>query len=303
MKIKALVISGGGYFGFSEYGALKYLITNSIIDLNEIKEFYTCSIGSIIAIILSLKLEWDLLDDYLIKRPWNKILKINLESILEIYRKKGLIEKKFFLDILLPLFEYLNIPITITLKEFEEKVNYKFNFSTTSYDKLEYIKINSEEYPDIELLDAINMTCCIPVIFVPVYYKNNLFMDGGILNGYPVDDALDKYKKNEIFGIRLQMKFEKEKENINLSELNIFEYLLHIILMMRNKISKVHENELENYIFIYTEHITIKEFKEVLNSEEKRIELIELGINRAKEIYNKENKEEDVENHMSNSLI
>jgi NTE family protein len=38
----------------------------------------------------------------------------------------------------------------------------------------------------------------IPGIFPPVEYKNYLFVDGGVLDNFPVDKAKKKYSKAKI---------------------------------------------------------------------------------------------------------
>ena len=72
--IKHLVLCGGGPIGLVEYGALKYLTSNSIIYLKNIESVYTSSIGSIIAFIYILNFDWTWIDDFLIKRPWEKLI-------------------------------------------------------------------------------------------------------------------------------------------------------------------------------------------------------------------------------------
>ena len=42
-----------------------------------------------------------LFDDYFIKRPWRKIIDIEIITLLEAYNKKGLLGEKFINDILI----------------------------------------------------------------------------------------------------------------------------------------------------------------------------------------------------------
>ena len=85
MTIKYLVLSGGGAGGFSIYGALKYLSQNNFWNINNIKSIYSTSIGSLLSIFISLKYEWASLDDYIIKRPWDKVLSIKPIDLLNIW--------------------------------------------------------------------------------------------------------------------------------------------------------------------------------------------------------------------------
>ena len=74
MTIKHIVLCGGGPVGFPCYGVLKKLTQENIISFNNIKTIYATSIGAFIAIIYILNMEWEWIDDFLIKRPWDKLL-------------------------------------------------------------------------------------------------------------------------------------------------------------------------------------------------------------------------------------
>ena len=76
MPIKHLVISGGGPNILTLYGALKNLNQNDYWTIENIKSIYGTSAGSLIGLFIILNLEWEELDNYLIKRPWNTVFKI-----------------------------------------------------------------------------------------------------------------------------------------------------------------------------------------------------------------------------------
>ena len=63
MTIKHLVLSGGGAAGFTVYGALKYLNKKNFFNLSDIKSIYPSSAGSIIAGLVMLSENWDMLDE------------------------------------------------------------------------------------------------------------------------------------------------------------------------------------------------------------------------------------------------
>jgi predicted acylesterase/phospholipase RssA len=71
--IKHIVISSGGPAGHMMYSILKTLNLNGVWNISDIKTIYGSSIGSFAAILIALKYEWEVMDDYLIKRPWEKI--------------------------------------------------------------------------------------------------------------------------------------------------------------------------------------------------------------------------------------
>ena len=106
MTIKHLVISGGGPTFIQVLGAINELTSKSFMDLNNIETIYGTSAGAIIGILICLKYDLETINDYIIKRPWQDVFQIKVQTILDAYTKKGIfdlkiIEKCFF--ILVPL--------------------------------------------------------------------------------------------------------------------------------------------------------------------------------------------------------
>jgi predicted acylesterase/phospholipase RssA len=81
-KIKHIVISGGGTDGFISYGILRESQKYGFWEKDDIESIYGTSIGAIFSIIISLKFDWDTLDDYIIKRPWHTVFTFDMNSIL-----------------------------------------------------------------------------------------------------------------------------------------------------------------------------------------------------------------------------
>lgn len=88
MTIKHLVISGGGPTGFLSYGVASYLAKKDFWKLEDIKSIYGCSIGAYMGVVLSLGYEWEWLDDYFIKRPWEKLAASSAIKFTDINEKK-----------------------------------------------------------------------------------------------------------------------------------------------------------------------------------------------------------------------
>ena len=76
MTIKHLVISGGGPIMVQVLGAIQNLEKNNFIDMKNIESIYGTSAGAIVGILICLKFDWETINDYIIKRPWNSIIKL-----------------------------------------------------------------------------------------------------------------------------------------------------------------------------------------------------------------------------------
>ena len=140
--IKHLVFSGGGPAGLITYGAVKYLAQTDVWSLTNIKSIYGCSVGAYIGIILSLGYEWDWLDDYIIKRPWNKVISITAQTFLDAYEQKGLLGEKLLLESLKPLLEAKDLREQCTLKELYDFNKIEVHVMTVELNKFELINIS-----------------------------------------------------------------------------------------------------------------------------------------------------------------
>ena len=74
MTIKHLVLSGGGYNGIDMIAILLKLTSEEFISKDNIESVYGVSAGALSLAIWLLEIENQVLIDYIIKRPWNKIL-------------------------------------------------------------------------------------------------------------------------------------------------------------------------------------------------------------------------------------
>ena len=57
--IKHLVIPGGGPVGIQALGALQYLEQNKYYCIDDLETIYATSIGSVVAVLVALKYDWE----------------------------------------------------------------------------------------------------------------------------------------------------------------------------------------------------------------------------------------------------
>lgn len=225
MTIKHLVLCGGGPSGLAIYGALKHLNKENFWNLQDIESMYMCSIGCFYGVVISMGLDWDWIDDFIIKRPWKKIFDPHDIEYIKIFTEKGILDECYFEKILLPLFKVKNIDINITLKEFYNLTNIDMHFFATQLNKFDKISLNHITYPKMKLLTAIYISSCVPLLFKPYFLDNECYIDGGLLNNVPINDCLlnNKCEKNEIMNF-VNLLYNKD----NCKEYNnniVYEYL------------------------------------------------------------------------------
>lgn len=285
MTIKHLVLSGGGAAGFAVYGALKYLNQQSFFSLNDIISIHACSAGSIIAGLIILAKDWTLLDDYILKRPWDKVININPTVLLNIWQQKGIFNKNVITEILIPFFKINNFETTITLKELYNKTKIDFYIYTTNInaDVLETVELSHYTHPDLEFCKAITMSSAFPLLFEPVCDNSNCYIDGGLLNVFPIYSCIERTcNADEILGINI--KSNNNVDNI-LDDTILPLYLYSILIKMYNLISK-NKNDNKNIIVKNIVNCEIKDntlskWSLAISDVDIRREYIDIGLSSA----------------------
>ena len=132
------------------------------------------------------------------------------------------------------------------------------------------------------------MTTAIPVLFKPIFMNDNCYIDGGVLNNYPVKDCLENEKcdEREILGIKNQYVC---KLNIN-EDMNLLEYLQNLQGMIVQKLQR--ENELIITLPYEVKCVCEKnmsnysEWLSYMTDKDKRLEIIEQGRNYGELFFN-----------------
>ena len=290
MTIKHLVIGGGGPFGICALGALKYLHDKEFWNINNIKSIYATSIGSLVAVYLSLKYDYDYIIAYIVKRPWEKIVQdIGIQNILELYDNKGLINMH---PILIQkygiLFEAKGLSSNITMKEFYEYSGIEFYFITCDANRFTRDIISYKTHPDLELITALSITSAFPVVFTPVIIDDKCYIDGGIFSNYAVNICLQETgcKHEEILGVK---KYQSSNMNdgIITNDSNIIDLLEKVTLHCFNRISDEYFLEKIPYEVVCNMNIftTYDAWTQVPYSSEHRNNLITYGVKVAEDLH------------------
>ena len=216
-KLKNIVLSGGGHVGFTQIGLLYYLIEKKKLDIKNVENIYCTSIGSMVAIMFILNYDKDELFNYLINKPWEKFLKININNFLDYNTNKGLIGGYVFEEVLTSLLLAKDIKKDVTLKEFYNLNKINLNIFTIEINEFVTVRLSHKTHPNLKLLDAVHMTAAVPFVIHPHYYNNGVYIDGGLHINYPLNPCIfeDKCKKEETLGIRA---WKKQKDVFNLNK-------------------------------------------------------------------------------------
>jgi predicted acylesterase/phospholipase RssA len=282
MTIKHLVIPGGGPIGLKALGALQYLEQNGFWNIKEIETIYATSAGAIISVLLCLKFDWETINDYIIKRPWNEAFKLGVDQIFEAYSKKGLFDKNLAEIFYKPFFNARDIPLEITLLEFYELSNIEIHLFSLDINNFNLEDLSYITHPGLPLLTAVQMSSAIPILISPVCVNDKCYVDGGVVCNYPINQCIMRAENiHEIFGLR--NKYIKNEDNIVKEKSTILEYVMNFISKLVNNVSlRVEEQTVPNELIYDAELMNLSKIQLTLSSKEIRQELIDSGIEAAK---------------------
>ncbi len=261
-KINTLVLSGGGVKGIHYIGIIKKLEELNII--NQIKTLCGTSIGAFFSVLINIGFSSKDLFDFILLFNLNKVNKLdtsnffsyfgindgnNLEIILEnMFELKGFNKDINFLD----LFNKTKIELTISGVCINEKQCHYFNY---------------KNYPNMQVIKAVRISTSVPLYFTPVLFESKLWVDGAVIDNYPIH--LFKHKINQVLGFYISEK--KEYSNINNLE-DYFSCVIQSLLQgLASKSMKGYEN---NTIVIRSDKIN---FINTNLTKENIIEMIDYG--------------------------
>lgn len=163
MKI-GIVLSGGGARGVAHLGVLKALNEKNIT----ISQISGSSAGALVGALYAAGYSPDEIMAIILNEGIRKHLKIA-------FNKLGLFSMKSVEQLLIGLiphnsFEDLKIPLSVCTTAIE--TSKEVYFSTG------------------ELAKPVLASCCIPGIFEPINFQNQLLIDGGVVNNLPIEPLL-----------------------------------------------------------------------------------------------------------------
>lgn len=265
---------------FQIISAIQELERKEYLNMKNIESIYGTSAGAIVAVMISLKFDWETINDYIIKRPWKDVFPIKVQNILDTYTKKGIFDIKNIEKCFKPLFDTKDIPLNITMKDFFTLTNIDIHMYSFEINEYKVKDISHETFPDLPILTAIQMTCALPILVRPVFIDEKCFIDGGVGCNYPIYFCVNSGKINdEILGFKNNYGDENSSKIVENSTL--LDYLLNFLFksfdFIRDNNNINIQVTMKNEIIFDTTHMSFNELKNALTKIEVRRELFEKG--------------------------
>lgn len=267
-KYKNIVLSGGGLLGLSYLGFHKYIIDNKPCGFENIENILGVSAGSIYALYLACGLDYDTIKEEIIDMDLDAILDMTIDDIINIKHTKGALDPIIIKqNIIKPLLRY-DLDPNLTFQDVYEKYNKNILIGVSNLSRMQFEIFGKENYPEMPVIDAITISACVPLIFKPIIFNEMIYVDGGVINKFPLDffdhkkinvdnnyqhiyEEIQKYYVNKssldtTFGIILSNNLDYIFPNY-LEELDMFSYVSIIFYLICRKEDKL-INDYRKYI-------------------------------------------------------
>lgn len=285
--IENLVFGPGAIYGYCLIGSIKYLEENNLLE--NIKSVMGISVGSFIALFVALKFKYNEMKQF--------IMNVNLTGIIDYDNNFMDIIENYGYDDGKKLLRVTKIIIKNVLKNENATLRDLFNFSNielcivgSNISKGKEVIFNYKTFPNMPIYKAILISSCIPLIYKPIKFENDIYVDGGL------NSCSSDYYEDQTKTLRIMIDdYTQENGKFN----NFYEYLLILLCYPLRKMRVDSCNG--NTIYIVIENFRDRFMDTDLTNNDK-IELMRQGYQNLKDKFiNFENFIENKKIYVDNS--
>ena len=278
--IRHLVISGGVVYGYAFYGCLRRLAQSGFWRTEDLRSVYATSIGTIFATVLALKLDWAVIDAYLVDRPWQNVFTVDIGSLLGCYARRGIFDVRVMEHTFAPLFGARDLSVNITLREFFDATGIDIHYFATAISDFSLVDISHATHPNWRVVDAVYVSCSVPIFFAPLIIDGEWYADGGFLANYPLDLCLNSAYApdlSEVLGVNIS----KADVVLDADSASLFDYLSCILSKFVRSVMGRRSRAIVNEVCVAPTDIYMHDIHGFVSSPDKRRALIDHGARTA----------------------
>lgn len=191
-----LVIAGGAVRGLGMLGTIQYI--DELYDLNKVHDYFGTSVGSILGYLLCIGYKPLEIIHHVIESNILKNIRSDI-SFNTITKHQGLFSFESIRDEL-EILTLSKFDKLFTMKTLFDKLKKELGCVTFNYTKNQMELLHYSTTPDLDCLTAIQMSCSIPFVFNKCVHNGMVYIDGGLIDNFPIRSAL-KLGKTNIIGI------------------------------------------------------------------------------------------------------
>jgi|TARA_Y100000385_G_C13006839_1_gene599822 predicted acylesterase/phospholipase RssA len=241
-----MVISGGGLYGISMLGVLRYLyIEKKIINI----KYISCnSIGSLFGLIICLKIPIEDIEDLVKETTKENYYVLTKKNISNIFTDNGIFDISLILTKIKKYIEKKYNIKDINFIELSKKFGYNLYISATNINKLKNKIFSVDNTPNISIYDAVSASMALPFIFKPIKIDKEYYIDGIFSNNFPINIFKNIHKDN-ILAIAFKIKKDYYIKELEIDKkINFINYSKRLFNLIINNSTKItFDNYLNNY--------------------------------------------------------
>ena len=272
----SLVIAGGATKVLAVIGIAKYLQEHD--ELKHIKNYVGTSAGALMCLLLSMDYTYEKLFSTVANTLKDKsITTLNPEGIFELLDTYGISDGENLYNLLDKLVYDRFKVRKMTFIQFAKSSGKNLVICVSNLTKERHEFFSVDTTPDMQVAEAVRISCAIPLLFQPIKIKGDIYLDGGIYNNFPIDYFPD-HQLRDILGINIIAKNYQKSDDF-------FQYLGFIFSSILEKFNKkTINNKDRNVITLEFDDeeswLSISEIK-IYISDEKLKKYIDLGYQAA----------------------
>lgn len=239
-QYKGVVLGGGGLRGIITLGALHYYSEEMSVNFDDIEEYAGTSIGAAICLLMVCGYTpYEIYEN--VRESFDDLIDFNNINIFDFLKNFGLASIDPFIDTLSELVEK-KLGCIPSMKKLYEITGKKLMISVTN---LSLMKTDCYSYittPGLSCVNAVKISCSLPIVFGRVSYKGQQVTDGGLLNNLPYDFISKDCHKNV-----LCIATTGEDKTLPISNETAIGYIYRLIMTPINYITEMRCNAIPSY--------------------------------------------------------
>lgn len=286
-KFKGIAFEGGGIAGLAHLGVIQYLDDNNL--MQNITHISGASAGSVIAALVALRLPRDVIKEIMFKTNFSKFggskWMVPYNMLYRIWTQLGWNSGNYIEEWIGEILQkYVNNK-NITFKEVSEKFNTFLIIAVTDYVNERCVYHSPITSPDLPIRVAIRESCSIPIYYTPVFRDENIYVDGGTLNNYPIRKLYEYVHPDNVCGVKLVPSEDHVSKNKMPS--NFIEYVCTLIKILHKQTLKLHvkKEDWERSIIVDVGNVSTTDFD---ITEPIKEDLIKRGFSAASIFFSKQ---------------
>lgn len=234
--IRKLIFSGGGMRACIFAGALDFICSKYPLFIENLDTIVGTSMGSIFSLMCCLNYTPKEISELILNTDFKSLQCIEPIKLLSHY---GFDSGSGFIDKLKSILVSKNLSPDLTLLQLYQITHKTLVVVTTCLSTHSSYYIDHINEPNLKVVDAIRMSMSIPLLFTACHYNGKVFVDGGILDNFPISsfNSDDKTVLGFKISCEISQQFSQDSsEDLTFSINNIQDFIYNNVYCILNEI-------------------------------------------------------------------